>query len=41
MITLDAPLGAGREPPLSRVPLLIGSPEDVRLAEEFYTARRA
>jgi fructose-1,6-bisphosphatase I len=24
-----------------RVPLLIGSPEDVRLAEEFYAARRA
>jgi fructose-1,6-bisphosphatase I len=27
--------------PHQRVPLLIGSPEDVRLAEEFYAARRA
>jgi hypothetical protein len=35
MITLDAPLGAGREPSLSRGPLSIGSSEDVRLAEEF------
>jgi fructose-1,6-bisphosphatase I len=27
--------------PHQRVPLLIGSPDDVRLAEEFYAARRA
>jgi len=27
--------------PHQRVPLVIGSPEDVRLAEEFYAARRA
>ena len=27
--------------PHERVPLLIGSLEDVRLAEEFYAARRA
>ena len=27
--------------PHQRVPLLIGSPQDVRLAEEFYAARRA
>ncbi len=27
--------------PHQRVPLLLGSPEDVRLAEEFYAARRA
>ena len=27
--------------PHQRVPLLIGSPEDVRLAEDFYSARRA
>jgi fructose-1,6-bisphosphatase I len=26
--------------PHQRVPLLIGSPDDVRLAEEFYAARR-
>ena len=29
------------EAPHPRVPLLIGSPEDVQLAEEFYAARRA
>ena len=27
--------------PHQRVPLLIGSSEDVRLAQEFYAARRA
>ena len=45
MITLDAHLGAGvldlvPTSPHQRVPLVIGSPEDVRRAEEFYTARR-
>jgi fructose-1,6-bisphosphatase len=45
MITLDAHPGARvldlvPTSPHQRVPLLIGSPEDVRLAEEFYAARR-
>ena len=45
MITLYAHLGARvldlvPISPLQRVPLVIGSPEDVRLAEELYTARR-
>ena len=45
MITLDAHLSARVHDlvptsPHQRVPLLIGSPEDVQRAEEFYTARR-
>lgn len=45
MITLDTHLGARvldlvPTSPHQRVPLVIGSPEDVRRAEEFYTARR-
>jgi fructose-1,6-bisphosphatase len=45
MITLDAHLGARvldrvATSPHQRVPLVIGSPEDVRQVQELYTARR-